>query len=1169
MLRLLRNLLMVLAAPFIVMASGAAWSACTQQTIDFGQTRNGVIATDDCVNNSNNAIFYYDSYIFNGVAGQRIAVTMTTTSSVDPFMFLVYPDRTFVSDNNSGGGVNARIPATGFLTLTQTGVHEIQALTAAAGQTGSYTLSLTSSTPAACSVAANPQSSATLPLARGTAVTISAVCGSGATPFTYTWDSGAFVGAARTVTPTQTTTYSIVASNANGSSPPFTITVYVASPPPPGVPTVEFYNINLAHYFVTAVQAEASAIDNGSAGPGWVRTGFSYDVYNGPVSSGSINTVPVCRFYGTPGKGPNSHFYTADATECEQVKKDPGWFYEGIAYHIQPWLGTCPADTLPIYRTYNNRAATNDSNHRFITNANTFQQMSDKGWIQEGIVMCSPSARAPTPVLGGTFTDPSRSGASVAIAPGELPPYVNATQPQISPASQPPGGMVNPQIGDTNVTAGGGGYTFNLTGDGGFTSGTAPFNDGVSTPIQIAIPFNAAGIPAVDAVNPIKTFVRVQHPSGSIADLTGTIQVSGATGLVTVSSQGLPGTFIAAVIYNPNMDVDTGDPGTVDIPALIKSGTSTNATVWPGRGWCTFYNPRDPSLIVATQNVLGLARAPTPAEIKSVIHSRVSRYALLAQMTYQNDGMGAPNMGTGLACGGTTRRYYLHMLSLQGSFFRPDDPGAATDKDGRKYGRLYIDPARLDDEQNTVLGTSLASIAHEMFHGVQDGYIAENGTSIDSYFEGTAAVYGKSIDTGGALTVRNEMTFLDIELLESTEGSPNKYGSEDFWAYVANVYNGGKLTYFDGLFKALRVAFGTNTPNPAKAAAYGVLDGYLNTTFKKSLPDIYMDFVRDRALTHPQAAQLRVGENTVGLSNALFRNARFTETIDVSTCAANTVSFTRRNYNPFTSFVITLNPVGNLPANSNGVTLQIKTTPTNGTTGTTWRGWSYRNNAATAITSATARFPLWGKAGDPLVVIFSNIDRTTRGNLLLEINCGGPHIDSLAPNRGKATDVVTINGSGFGAAADARTVTFNSVAATAVTRVSDTQLRATVPANASTGDVVVTVSGDKSNGVNFEVVSACSAQQVPGGDTPDTRTIELGKTSGTFIFTYETYAQEDQMIVRYQGAPVFTSACVGTRGARKETINFNGTSTSIEVQVIPNCARPGTGTQWYYTVSCP
>jgi serine protease len=74
---------------------------------------------------------------------------------------------------------------------------------------------------------------------------------------------------------------------------------------------------------MTANAAEASGIDNGSAGPGWTRTGYTYPVYatlNGTLS----DVMPVCRFYGTPGRGPNSHFFTLDAQECAAVQTDPG-----------------------------------------------------------------------------------------------------------------------------------------------------------------------------------------------------------------------------------------------------------------------------------------------------------------------------------------------------------------------------------------------------------------------------------------------------------------------------------------------------------------------------------------------------------------------------------------------------------------------------------------------------------------------------------------------------------------------------------------------------------------------------------------------------------------------------------------------------------------------------
>ncbi len=159
------------------------------------------------------------------------------------------------------------------------------------------------------------------------------------------------------------------------------------------IPAWEFFNTNLNHYFVTAGLAEAQGIDSGSAGPGWARTGSSFRVYPQTTSTG----VAVCRFYGTPGRGPNSHFYTANAGECEWVKTDPGWTFEGLAFNtVVPSSGSCPSGFAPVYRAYNNRWAQNDSNHRFTTSATIYQQMIASGWAGEGVVMCSPSASAPT-----------------------------------------------------------------------------------------------------------------------------------------------------------------------------------------------------------------------------------------------------------------------------------------------------------------------------------------------------------------------------------------------------------------------------------------------------------------------------------------------------------------------------------------------------------------------------------------------------------------------------------------------------------------------------------------------------------------------------------------------------------------------------------------------------
>lgn len=66
---------------------------------------------------------------------------------------------------------------------------------------------------------------------------------------------------------------------------------------------IEFHNVILDHYFLTDDAGEAAGIDLGSAGPGWVRTGYGFN---------SGGNVSVCRFYGSVSPGPNSHFFTAD-----------------------------------------------------------------------------------------------------------------------------------------------------------------------------------------------------------------------------------------------------------------------------------------------------------------------------------------------------------------------------------------------------------------------------------------------------------------------------------------------------------------------------------------------------------------------------------------------------------------------------------------------------------------------------------------------------------------------------------------------------------------------------------------------------------------------------------------------------------------------------------------
>jgi hypothetical protein len=170
------------------------------------------------------------------------------------------------------------------------------------------------------------------------------------------------------------------------------------------VEVVEFYNVGLQHYFISADPAEIAVLDGGAFGGVWKRTGSAFSAWD--VAGAPAGTVAVCRFFGTDRYrtngsriGANSHFYTADPDECAFVKTAfqsvandgksyPAWTFEANAFPVKrPSGGACPAGTQSLYRNYNN-GALGDPNHRYSTNADMLQLMA--GWVFEGVVMCVP-----------------------------------------------------------------------------------------------------------------------------------------------------------------------------------------------------------------------------------------------------------------------------------------------------------------------------------------------------------------------------------------------------------------------------------------------------------------------------------------------------------------------------------------------------------------------------------------------------------------------------------------------------------------------------------------------------------------------------------------------------------------------------------------------------------
>ena len=188
---------------------------------------------------------------------------------------------------------------------------------------------------------------------------------------------------------------------------PLVAHAFPIGPQPPGKShVVEYFNTHIGHYFYTADFAEITGIDAGAAGPGWEKTGLVFAVFSSVPASGngvlyptcdkdSSPCMPISRFYGTPGLGPNSHFYIGDAGEAAGLKQpNTGWTFEKVAFVVplpNPATGQCAEGLAPVYRFYNGRWAANDSNHRYTASEDARNRMRAAGWIDEGVAFCAYS----------------------------------------------------------------------------------------------------------------------------------------------------------------------------------------------------------------------------------------------------------------------------------------------------------------------------------------------------------------------------------------------------------------------------------------------------------------------------------------------------------------------------------------------------------------------------------------------------------------------------------------------------------------------------------------------------------------------------------------------------------------------------------------------------------
>lgn len=162
---------------------------------------------------------------------------------------------------------------------------------------------------------------------------------------------------------------------------------------------VEYFNAASGDYFLTADAGETRALDAGTV-PGWTRTGESFHAF--PATALPSSASPVCRFYGRPEFGLDTHFFSADRWECDAVRNlwPDRWVEEtssafgvDMDYPLSDFdrfYDPEDADCVPLYRLWNGGAG---ARHRYLTSGLALEQMLAMGWILEGRFV-GPNRRA-------------------------------------------------------------------------------------------------------------------------------------------------------------------------------------------------------------------------------------------------------------------------------------------------------------------------------------------------------------------------------------------------------------------------------------------------------------------------------------------------------------------------------------------------------------------------------------------------------------------------------------------------------------------------------------------------------------------------------------------------------------------------------------------------------
>ncbi len=177
----------------------------------------------------------------------------------------------------------------------------------------------------------------------------------------------------------------------------------------------EYRHKSIERYFLTTRASDQQMIETGVLKNSLSFTGNTFSVYKNQIAGSS----PLCRFYNSVEQ---THLYTADQVECNQLKAIAGMSYEGVeGYVININKGaSCPANTVPVYKAYDNTSALSMKRHRLTADFNLVNRLvRDYKWVYDSIGFCVSQlslvdSQITTPVpTNPIVTNPPASGADV------------------------------------------------------------------------------------------------------------------------------------------------------------------------------------------------------------------------------------------------------------------------------------------------------------------------------------------------------------------------------------------------------------------------------------------------------------------------------------------------------------------------------------------------------------------------------------------------------------------------------------------------------------------------------------------------------------------------------------------------------------------------------------